>query len=97
MKTKTMFLGAVVFACFTTTSFAAKQSSFNPDISLILDGRFGSYSNDSDYELPGFMLGGEASRGEQGFHLGHNELVISSIITEVFFGKVTTPIATYER
>lgn len=96
MKTKTLFLGAIVFASFTSTSFAAKQSNFNPDISLILDGRYGSYSNDSDYELPGFMLGGEASRGEQGFHLGHNELVISSNIDDMFFGKVTTVIADHE-
>jgi len=96
MKTKTLFLGAIVFACFTSTSFAAKQSSFNPDISLILDGRFGSYSNDSDYELPGLMLGGEASRGEQGFHLGHNELVISSNIDDMFYGKITTAIAEHE-
>ena len=96
MKTKNLFLGTMVFAGLVSTSYAAKQGSFNPDISLILDGRYGSYSNNTDYELPGFMLGGEASRGEQGFHIGHNELVISSNIDDMFYGKVTTAIADHE-
>ncbi len=71
---------------------AAQDSSFNPDISLILDGRYGSYSNTSDYSLPGFMLGGEASRGEKGFHLGHNELTMSANIDDMFYGKFTLAI-----
>ncbi len=96
MKMKSMFLGALVFTGLTSTSFAAKQGDFNPDISLILDGRYGSYSNTTDYELPGFLLGGEASRGEQGFHIGHNELVISANIDDMFFGKLTTAIAEHE-
>jgi len=96
MKTNIMFLGAIVFACFSSTGHAAKQSNFNPDISLTIDGRYGSYSNDSDYELPGFMLGGEASREEQGFSLGHNELSISDNIDDMFFGKLTTAIAEHE-
>lgn len=96
MKKNSMVLGAISLACFTSVVSAAKQSSFNPDISLTLDGRFGSYSNETEYELPGFMLGGEASRGEQGFNLGHNELSISSNIDDMFFGKLTTAIAEHE-
>jgi len=96
MKTKSMLLGAIVFACFNSTSYAAKQGGFNPDISLTLDGRYGSYSNNSDYELPGFMLGGEAARGEQGFYLGHNELSISANIDDMFYGKLTTAIVEHE-
>ncbi|MCK5335536.1 MAG: hypothetical protein KAQ67_05205 [Gammaproteobacteria bacterium] len=96
MKNNSIVLGTVAFACFTSAAFAAKQSSFNPDISLTLDGRYGSYSNDTDYELPGFMLGGEASRGVQGFNLGHNELSISANIDDMFFGKLTTAIAEHE-
>lgn len=74
----------------------AQQKSFNPDISLIIDGRYASYSNTTDYALPGFMLGGEAGRGEQGLHLGHNELIISGDIDDLFFGKLTTAIADHE-
>lgn len=96
MKTNSMALGVITFACLTSTAFAATQNNFNPDISLVLDGRYGAYSNDTDYELPGFMLGGEASRGTQGFSLGHNELSISANIDDMFFGKLTTAIADHE-
>lgn len=93
MNTKSIFIGAIVFACFNSISYAATQGSFNPDISLTLDARYGRYSNNTEYELPGFMLGGEASRSVQGFNLGHNELSISSNIDDMFFGKFTTAIA----
>ena len=96
MKTKSMLLGALTFACFLPASFAAKQNTFNPDISLVLDGRYGSYSNTSDYVLPGFMLGGEASRGDKRFHLGHNELSLSAKVDDMFYGKLTTAIAEHE-
>jgi len=75
---------------------ASGGTGFNPGISLIIDGRYGSYANDSDYELPGFMLGGEAGRGEEGYHLGHNELSISANIDDLFFGKFTTAIADHD-
>ncbi len=96
MKKNSMVLGAIAFLGFYSMALAAKQGEFNPDITLTLDGRYGSYSNDTDYELPGFMLGGEAARGEQGFHLGHTELSISSNIDDMFFGKLTTAIAEHE-
>ncbi|MCK5359678.1 MAG: hypothetical protein KAJ95_03585, partial [Gammaproteobacteria bacterium] len=63
----------------TATVASATKNTFNPDISLILDGRYSHFSQDPEnYELPGFMLGGEAGPGERGFGLGHNELVMSA-------------------
>ncbi len=94
-KSVRLLTAALAFASAGQYAVAA-QGEFNPDISLILDGRYGDYSNDSDYELPGFMLGGEASRGEKGFHLGHNELVMSANIDDLFFAKMTTAIAEHE-
>ena len=91
-----MLIGVLTFAVIIPTTFAAKQDGFNPDISLVLDGRYGSYSNTSDYALPGFMLGGEANRGEKRFHLGHNELSLSAKIDDMFYGKLTTAIAEHE-
>jgi hypothetical protein len=75
---------------------AQAASEFNPEISLILDGRYSHYNNDSDYELPGFMLGGEAGRGEKGFSLGHNELVLSANIDDRYYGKMTTVLADHD-
>ena len=74
----------------------AADNSFNPAISLILDGRYTAYANDSEYTLPGFLLGGEAGREEEGFHLGHNELAISADVDDSFYGKLTTVIADHE-
>lgn len=67
-----------------------RQPSINPDISLILDGRFSHYDNDpDDYELPGVPLGGEAGLDDQGFALGESELVISANVDNLFFGRMT--------
>lgn len=96
MKTNSIYIAAMLFACINTASYAAKQGGFNPDISLVLDGRYGSYSKTTDYALPGFMLGGEASRGTKGYHLGHNELSLSANIDDMFYGKLTTAIAEHE-
>jgi outer membrane receptor protein involved in Fe transport len=71
-------------------------NEFNPDISLILDGRYTTYANNSEYELPGFLLGGEAGRGDKGFQLGHNELVLSANIDDMFYGKMTTLITDHD-
>ncbi len=69
---------------------ASNQTSFNPAISLILDGRYASFGNEPDgYELPGFMLGNEAGLGEEGFSLGHTELTASANIDDKFYGKAT--------
>jgi len=74
----------------------AADNSLNPAISLILDGRYTAYGNDSEYALPGFLLGGEAGRETEGFHLGHNELVFSANVDDSFYGKLTTVIADHE-
>lgn len=66
-------------------------NEFNPAISLILDGRYTDLDN-SELELPGFQLGGEAGLAENGFSTGHNELTMSANIDNKFYGAVTTPI-----
>jgi hypothetical protein len=78
-------------------STSAAQNGFNPAISLILDGRFASFDNDSEeYELPGFALGNEAGLGEKGFSVGHSELLMSANIDDRFFGKITLAFAEHE-
>ncbi|MBL4820699.1 MAG: outer membrane beta-barrel protein, partial [Gammaproteobacteria bacterium] len=72
-------------------------NSFNPAISLILDGRFASFDNNpEDYELPGFALGNEAGLGQKGLSVGHSELVMSANIDDKFFGKMTLAFAEHE-
>jgi len=89
---------APVLGLFFTTAVAAQGSvtsnAFNPAISLILDGRFASFENEAEgYELPGFMLGGEAGLGAEGFSVGHSELVFSANIDDQYYGQFTVAIA----
>ncbi len=73
------------------------QNSFNPAISLILDGRYASFNNEpGDYELPGFALGNEASLGEEGMSLGHTELTASANVDNQFYGQATLAIHEHE-
>lgn len=66
-------------------------NEFNPQISLILDARYTDIAN-SELELPGFQLGGEAELPENGFATGHNELIISSNIDDKFYGLMNVGI-----
>jgi hypothetical protein len=70
------------------------DNAFNPALSLILDGRYGIFSNDpDDYRLPGFQLGGESGPGAESFNLGESELTASANIDDRFYGSFTAAIS----
>lgn len=76
---------------------APAGNAFNPQISLILDGRMASFARDpQDYRLPGFALGGEAGLFEEGMSIGHTELSVSANIDHLFFGQFTVAMAEHE-
>lgn len=63
------------------------SGAFNPAISLILDGKLASFSQDpAGYALPGFSLAEEAGPGEEGFSLGESELVLTANVDDKFYG-----------
>ena len=79
-----------------------KSNSFNPAISVILDGSYKNYSLDpSNYSIAGFLgsshahgHGGEETTtetalGTNGFSLGHSELMLSGNIDPNHMGSVT--------
>ena len=73
-------------------------NTFNPAISVILDGVYASYSNDpDDYTIPGFMLGGEAGLAPEGFSLGHSEIIFSSDIDDKFYGRFSLAFAEHDN
>ncbi|MCW8932128.1 MAG: outer membrane beta-barrel protein [Gammaproteobacteria bacterium] len=77
----------------TKSTSKTGSNNFNPEISVILDGRYADFENDSDdYEIPGFMLGNEAGLGEDGFSIGHTEISLSANIDDQFYGKATLAI-----
>ena len=67
------------------------SNTFNPAISLILDGLYASYSADpSIYAFPGFALDEEAGLPSEGLSLDETELVISANVDDKFYGFLTT-------
>lgn len=66
------------------------DNSFNPAISLILQGGFASYSqNPEAFHFEGMPLGGEAGLMDEGLALWETELTASANIDNLFFGQVT--------
>ena len=67
-----------------------RPNTFNPAISLILQGSLNSYSqNPDDYALPGFQLGGEAGLAAEGLTLDETELVMSASVDQLFYARST--------
>jgi hypothetical protein len=72
----------------------SQPNAFNPNMSLILDGRFASYQNNpDDYHLPGFSMGEEAGLAPEGFAIGESELTLSANVDQNFMGQMTVSFA----
>ena len=68
----------------------ASGTEFNPAISLILNGQYTSYSNDSDeYKISGFLLEDETGPSEEGLAVDESELVVSANVDHNFYGFLT--------
>jgi len=79
------------------TRSSSADNSFNPAISLVLQGGIATYSeNPEDYHLEGMPLGGEAGLPEEGLALWETELTASANIDNLFFGQATIGLHTHE-
>jgi hypothetical protein len=71
-----------------------KANTFNPAISLILNGSVAAYQNNPDeYQLPGFALGEEAGLDPEGFSLGESEVTLGANVDQLFYGQATFSLA----
>ena len=64
------------------------DNAFNPAIGVVLNAMYSEYSEDSS-GLPGFQLGHESERPDEGLALGHSELTMSGNIDDKFRGNLT--------
>ncbi|MDT8370787.1 MAG: hypothetical protein RQ783_02215 [Gammaproteobacteria bacterium] len=81
---------ASVKATSTPTATTRNNNSFNPAISMVLNGQFSDYSDSPDnYELSGFALQGEGGLAPEGLSLGESEITVSASIDQLFFGQST--------
>ncbi len=79
------------------TKPGAGDNSFNPAISLVLQGGISSYSKDpEDYHLEGMPLGGEARLNDEGLALWETELTASANVDNLFYGQATIGLHTHD-
>ena len=64
------------------------DNSFNPEIGVILQGKYQSFSEGSG-EFAGFAVGEEAERGEEGLGIDETELNFSASVDNLFRGSAT--------
>jgi hypothetical protein len=76
------------------TSPSASLSSFNPAISLILNGGYTNLQRDPEtFRFAGFLpSGGEVGPGKRGFGLGESELTMSASVDPTFDGRFTAAV-----
>jgi len=81
---------ATVNVTAASNSPTSSNNSFNPAISMILNGQFSDYSESTDnYELSGFSLQGEGSLAAEGLSLGESEITLSASVDQLLFGQAT--------
>ena len=68
------------------TAQAPARSGFNPDISLILQGRYAQLDDIGERHISGFMPAGHDHGAPRGFSLDHTELVMTASIDPYFRG-----------
>lgn len=77
---------AVFAVCCTVPAWAA-GSSFNPDISLILQGRYLNARDIEERHITGFLPASHDHDSTRGFSLDHTELMLSANIDQAFRGQ----------
>ncbi|MBL4804419.1 MAG: hypothetical protein JKY71_06095 [Alphaproteobacteria bacterium] len=77
-----------------TSRRQVNDNSFNPEIGVILQGKYQGFSED-DGDIAGFAIGEEAERGTEGLSIDETELNFSANIDNLFRGNAT--IALHER
>ena len=78
-----------------TATRQVNDNSFNPEIGVILQGKYQSFSENSS-EFAGFAVGEEAERGEEGFGIDETELNFSANVDNLFRGSATVALHEHE-
>jgi hypothetical protein len=93
---KKLYITSVISLLLAPSIVMAAGNEYNPQISLVLDGRYSGYSQNNavtNYKLPGFQLGEGAGLDPAGFAIGESEMSLYSNIDQDFFGVATVSFA----
>lgn len=74
----------------------SRAGQFNPDVSLILQGKYSHIDDVDERHLTGFMQGGHGHGGGRGFSVDHTELVLAANVDQVFKGYANFALADEE-
>lgn len=74
----------------------ARVSGFNPDVSLILQGKYAHMDDVDERHLTGFMEGGHDHGSPRGFSIDHTELVLAANVDQIFRGYANFALADEE-
>ena len=71
---------------------AVSSNDFNPAVGVVFGGSFSKFSSD-DGGIPGFPLGHEGERGNEGISIGETEVNLTANVDDKFRGSMTTALA----
>ena len=75
-----------------TRQRSIKDSSFNPSIGVILNGKYNSFS-ENEGDVAGFAIGEEGERGTEGLSIDETELNFAASVDDKFRGSATVALA----
>ncbi|MEQ1929200.1 MAG: hypothetical protein ABL957_01530 [Parvularculaceae bacterium] len=79
----------VAVAQIAQQAASVPANTYNPGISVVLNGGFAAYeSNPDTARIPGFPLDEEAGLDPEGFSLGESEVVLNANIDHVLYGNL---------
>lgn len=78
-----------------TASRVVNNNSFNPEIGVILQGKYQKFSEESS-DIAGFAIGEEAERGKEGLGIDETEMNFSANVDTLFRGNATIALHEHE-
>lgn len=78
-----------------TAQRSSKGNSFNPEIGVILNGRYQNFSA-KEGDIAGFAVGEEGERGKEGLGIDETELNFSASVDDKFRGSATIALHEHE-
>jgi len=97
IEVKQNYVRAEIATVKSAPTSSKNNNSFNPAISMVLNGQFSDYSEPADgYELSAFSLQGEGGLAREGFSLGESEITLSASVDQLLFAQSTIALHDHE-
>ena len=78
-----------------TSQRSIRDTSFNPAVGLVLNGKYNSFS-EKEGDIAGFAIGEEGERGKEGLGIDETEMNFSASVDDKFRGSATIALHDHE-